>query len=413
MSLLHLRRAVTSAASRKGFASIGILSQGEGILVQQKSTPTTRRQASSSTRMSTSRLSGRDLSAVSKTDEAAATHAFDRKLKRIQRDNAARAQKKWKNDENAVKYDYIQEEIASRLVDRLDDIKRGDGFPLALDLGSGPGYIYRAICADDFILDNDSDEKGPLGGIGGVRKLVQLDSSKEMLNRDEDMPVEGEHRCDSYRLHLDNYEDKEELPFPDDTFDLVISSGSLHWVNQLPRLFREASRVLKPDGCFMFAMIGGNTLPELRASMVMAELEREGGVSPHVGPFVELSDVGALMQRAGFALPTLDVDTFKVGYPDATVLMEHLQRMGENNACVKRRGKLSKDTLLAAACIYDQQFPLEGSEGEIEATMQVIYAIGWKPHDTQPRPLERGTATHKVGELKDVVETHKAGDENK
>jgi NADH dehydrogenase [ubiquinone] 1 alpha subcomplex assembly factor 5 len=104
--------------------------------------------------------------------------------------------------------------------------------------------------------------------------LVQLDSSAEMLFRDEDVPVEGGERSDSYRLVLENYEDEDPLPFPDDTFDLVISSASLHWVNQLPRLFQEVSRVLKPDGCFMFAVVGGNTLPELRASMVMADKER-------------------------------------------------------------------------------------------------------------------------------------------
>lgn len=106
------------------------------------------------------------------------------------------------------------------------------------------------------------------------------------------------------------------------------------------------------------------------------------------------------MQRAGFALPTLDVDTFTVSFPDAFVLMEHLQRMGENNACIKRKGSISKDVLLAAACIYDHMFPLEGSSPQdIEATIQVIYGIGWKPHDTQQKPKHRGTATHKVGEI--------------
>jgi NADH dehydrogenase [ubiquinone] 1 alpha subcomplex assembly factor 5 len=189
------------------------------------------------------------------------------------------------------------------------------------------------------------------------------------------------------------------LPFPDGTFDLVISSLSMQWVNNLPGLFSEVSRVLRPDGCFMFAMVGGATLPELRASMVMAELERDGGVSPHVGPFVQLSDVGALLQRAGFALPTIDVDTVNISFPNAAVLMEHLQRMGENNACIKCRDRTPFDVFLATSCIYDELFALKESQGEIEASVQIIYAIGWTPHQSQQQPLERGSATYRIGEV--------------
>jgi SAM-dependent methyltransferase len=136
----------------------------------------------------------------------------------------------------------------------LDDIK--EGFPLALDIGmqtiyllfyddvrdfynlstsfftyfagAGPGYIHRAICMDDAFHGE--------GGIGGVRKLVQVDSSEEMLHRDEGIPVEGAHRCDSYRMHAD---EEGKLPFPNGTFDLVLSSQSMHWVNDLPGLFKE------------------------------------------------------------------------------------------------------------------------------------------------------------------------------
>jgi NADH dehydrogenase [ubiquinone] 1 alpha subcomplex assembly factor 5 len=260
--------------------------------------------------------------------------------------------------------------------------------------------VHRAICSDD-AFDGE-------GGIGGVRKLVELDSSEEMLHRDEDIPVDGVERCESYRLVGD---EEGKLPFPDGTFDLVISSQAIHWVNDLPGLFKEVKRVLKPDGCFMFSMIGGATLPELRISMTLAELEREGGVSPHVGPFVELSDIGGLMQSAGFSLPTIDIDTVKVSYPDAAVLMEHLQRMGEANASLNRRNYTAKDTFLAATCIYDEMFPLEiddttsnnDGDHEIEASVQIIYAIGWSPHASQQKPLQRGTATHKVGE---IVEKH-------
>jgi NADH dehydrogenase [ubiquinone] 1 alpha subcomplex assembly factor 5 len=334
------------------------------------------------------------------TEASSATHAFDRSVKKLQRDNAARSNNLWRradDDSNdIVTYDYLREEIALRLVDRLDDIRRDEGFPLALDIGAGAGYIHKVICSDEAIQG--------AGGIGGVRKLVQLDSSSEMLHRDEDLALDGKERCDSYRLVAD---EEATLPFPDGTFDLVISSASMHWINNLPKVFSEVRRVLKPDGCFMFAMIGGTTLAELRASMVLAELEREGGVSPHVGPFVEISDVGNLLQRAGFALPTIDTDTLQVAFPNAFVLMEHLQRMGENNAGIKRRDRTPLDTFLATACIYDNAFAVQGldDEVEIEASVQVIYAIGWTPHESQQMPLKRGTATLKVGEM---VEHHKS-----
>lgn len=152
----------------------------------------------------------------------------------------------------------------------------------------------------------------------------------------------------------------------------------------------------------MFSMIGGTTLPELRVSMVLAELEREGGVGAHVGPFVELSDVGSLLQNAGFALPTIDVDTVRISYPNAPVLMEHLQRMGEGNASLRRRHHTGKDVFLAAACIYDEMFSMESDipeETEIEASAQVIFAIGWSPHTSQQKPLERGSASHHMSEV--------------
>jgi len=314
--------------------------------------------------------------------------AFDRSLKTLQRSNIS----------HHTSYDYLKKEIASRLVDRLDDIIRDDGFPLALDIGSGPGHLYREIIKDDGI--------NGAGGIGGVRKLVMLDSCQDMLHRDdqehESLSEEEKARCGSYKLVGD---EEATLPFPDGTFDLVISSSAMHWVNDLPGLWTEIKRVLKPDGCFMFAMVGGATLSELRSSLVLAEMERDGGVSPHVGPFVDFADVGALLTNAGFNLTTIDIDTIKLGFPNAMICMEHLQRMGESNACLSRRPSMSPDTFLASACIYDEMYQLEGQEpheNDVEATVQVIYGIGWTPHESQPKPKERGSATQKIGEV--VVE---------
>ena len=303
-------------------------------------------------------ISSRTLSSDTNTNLA-----FDRSLKTLQRSNIS----------NHKTYDYLKTEVASRLIDRLDDIIREEGFPLALDIGSGPGYLYHEIVKDDGFGDGG-------GGIGGVRKLVMLDSCEEMLHRDdaehENMDKEMKSRCGTYKLVGD---EEGPLAFPDATFDLVVSSTAMHWVNDLPGLLKEVRRVLKPDGCFMFAMVGGATLTELRSSLVLAELERDGGVSPHVGPFVDFSDVGTLLTNAGFKLTTVDIDTIKLGFPNAMVCMEHLQRMGESNACLNRRPAMSADTFLASACIYDEIYQLEGQEpdeNDVEATVQIIYGIG-------------------------------------
>lgn len=349
------------------------------------------------------------LSTIGGSGERSSSLAFDRRLKLLQRSGAARARKKWDEkfehngvgkDDDDVDYDYVRREVALRLVDRLDDINREGGFPLALDIGSGAGYVYRAICADEAIAGD--------GGIGGVRKLVQIDSCEEALRRDEGrLEVEGAERCGTFRVVAD---EEGNLAFPDGTFDLVMSSAAFHWVNDLPHLLKEVKRILKPDGCFMFAMIGGTTLSELRSSLVLSEMEREGGVSTHVGPFVDFSDIGTLLTNAGFTLPTVDIDTIKLAYPNAMVLMEHLQRMGEGNACVNRRERVGLDTFLATSCMYDHMYKLEsgdrdGDDQSIEASVQIIYAIGWTPHESQPKPKERGSATHKVGDVVDVVET--------
>ena len=283
----------------------------------------------------------------------------------------------------------------------MDDIVREEGFPLALDIGSGPGYLHSSINAQ--VDEWHDEEEGTLNrvAIGGIQKLVMMDSSNSMLHRDEDLNSKEDSQTivGSYKM-LSQEENK--LPFPDGTFDLVLSSTALHWVNDLPTLLSEIRRILKPDGCFLWAMVGGATLPELRSSLVLAELEREGGVSPHVGPFIDVADVGSLLTNAGFALPTVDLDTITVGYPNAMVLMEHLQRMGEGNAALSRKAAVSRDTFLSAACMYDSMFPLAGNEegeSDVEASVQVIYAIGWSPHESQQQPKERGSAKHKVGDI--------------
>jgi len=166
---------------------------------------------------------------------------------------------------------------------------------------------------------------------------VQLESSVDMLHRDDDgtgtndrgggEKTEEEQRCGTYRLQGNK---EGPLPFSDGTFDLIISSAALDWVNSHPRLLLEIKRILKLNRCLIFAIVGGtSTLMELRSSFVLAEMEWDGGVSLHVGPFVDFSDVGSLLTNAGLALMTVNMDTILLLYPNAMVFMDHLQRMGE------------------------------------------------------------------------------------
>jgi NADH dehydrogenase [ubiquinone] 1 alpha subcomplex assembly factor 5 len=321
----------------------------------------------------------------------------------------------------AVPYDYLHIEVARRLVDRLDDIRaRPEGFPLALELGTRGDVLYDAIVdVEDYYHPDDdegNDDDEIRVGRGGVVRLVRIDSCMPMLRRDDayrpspssppspSSSLSSSVVCETFELASDSVDGTSPLPFPDDTFDLVMSSMSLQWTNDLPRLLREVERVLRPDGCFLFALPGGNTLPELRSCMVLAELERTGGVSPHVGPYVDPSHVGGLLTGCGFQLPTIDVDDVRVGYPNAMVLMEHLGRMGEGNACSSRRDGVGLGTFLGAACLYGELYPgeeeeEEGEGGGIVASAQVIYGIAWKEHESQQRPDDRGSATRKLTDI--------------
>lgn len=146
--------------------------------------------------------------------------------------------------------------------------------------------------------------------------------------------------------------DEELLPFEENSLDCIIASGSLHWTNDLPGALVQIQRALKPDGVFLGYMLGGDTLFELRTSLMLAEQERHGGLSVHVSPMTESRDVSALLTRAGFTLQTVDTDEVTVHYPGLFELLHDLQDMGESNAVINRRAYLRRDTLLAAAATY-------------------------------------------------------------
>lgn len=171
----------------------------------------------------------------------------------------------------------------------------------------------------------------------------------------------------------------------------------LHWVNDLPGALIQFNRALKPDSPFLGCLFGGDTLFELRTSLQLAEQERWGGFGPHVSPMTDTTDVGNLMNRAGFTLLTIDIDDLIINYPSMFELMEDLKFMGESNAINGRRTHISRDTLIAASEIYKS---LQGNQdGTIPATFQIINVIGWKRSDDQLKPLKRGTATRSMKEL--------------
>jgi SAM-dependent methyltransferase len=186
-------------------------------------------------------------------------------------------------------------------------------------------------------------------------------------------------------------DDTETLPLPPESLDLVVSALALQFVNDLPGVLAQIQRALRPDGLLLAAMLGGDTLTELRQAFAAAEAECEGGVSPRVAPFADLRDVGALLQRAGFALPVTDVDRVVVRYDGALALMADLRRMGATNILLeRRRTPTRRATLLRMAQIYTERFA--DPDGRIRATFDVIWLSGWAPHESQQKPLRPGSA---------------------
>lgn len=173
----------------------------------------------------------------------------------------------------------------------------------------------------------------------------------------------------------------------------------MHWVNDLPSLLSQVNSVLKPDCPFIAAMFGGDTLFELRTSLQLADLERRGGVSPHISPLANVKDIGGLMSKAGFKLLTVDVEDIVVEFPDTFALMSDLQAMGENNAILRRDlSPMTRDVLLATDAIYKALHTEEGHEG-IPATFRLIFMIGWKEGKGQAKPLERGSGQVNIKDI--------------
>jgi SAM-dependent methyltransferase len=183
----------------------------------------------------------------------------------------------------------------------------------------------------------------------------------------------------------------EKLPLEPASVNLVLSPLNLHLTNDTPGVFIQIARALKPDGLFLAAIPGSGTLQELRDVLLATEIEIVGGASPRVIPFPDVRDVGGLLQRAGFALPVIDTESYTVRYDSLFPLMKDLRAMGMANPLAARSRKpLTRAFFLRAAEIYAERY--SDADGRIRATFSVIYASGWAPHASQQKPLKPGSA---------------------
>jgi len=197
--------------------------------------------------------------------------------------------------------------------------------------------------------------------------------------------------------------DPEALPLGAESLDLIVSSLALQFADDLPGLLAQARRALRPDGLFLAALLGGDTLTELRQSFAAAEAETEGGASPRVLPFADVRSLGGLLQRAGFALPVTDVDRVIVRYDNPLGLMAELRAWGATNVLIeRRRAPLRRSTLARALEIYADRFA--DPDGRVRATFEIVWLSGWAPDPGQQQPLRPGSARARLADALGVKE---------
>lgn len=293
---------------------------------------------------------------------------FDREMKRKQRNWAVR-----QPDFQAAQY--LKEEIGWRVADKVFDLTKFN--PLVLDIGCGVGYITPHLIKEN------------------VGKIIQIDISGGM--------VQSSASCDDSEVIVERRNvDEETLDgFNPNQFDLLLTSMSAHWINQLPQWMKKCHEILKPDCPFIGSMLAEDTLYELRCSLQLAELERLGGVSSHISPFVRSQDVGSLLSSAGFDMITLDSDEIEVGYPNMFALMYDLQLMAESHCTYRRNRTIRRDVLMAAEAIYQTMY---SKDGKYPATFKIVSFIGWKPGPNMPKAAKRGSQTVSLKDIGKIVE---------
>jgi SAM-dependent methyltransferase len=285
---------------------------------------------------------------------------FDRLLQRWRRSRAA-----------ALSANFLLDHVAGELADRLSVVLRR--FNVGVDLGTPGDAVRRSL------------RRLGAGMIVGA----------DVIARGKPFVVAEE----------------EALPFRDSSLDFVVSGLALHFANDLPGVLAQIRRALKPDGLFLAAILGGETLTELRQAFAEAESEIEGGASPRVAPFADLRQIGALLQRAGFALPVTDVERVTVRYSSVFDLMHDLRRMGAANTLVaRRRVPLRRTTLMQMADVYARRFA--DADGRIRTTFDIVWLSGWAPHPNQQQPLRPGSAKARLADAlgtREISAGEKAG----
>ncbi len=267
---------------------------------------------------------------------------------------------------------FLLDRVADEFAHRLRLVLRR--FDLAVDLGTPTAAVRTALVSDGAIGTTIAVD--PLMGAARRRSGYDADAATPFL-------------CIAA--------DEEALPFGDSTIDLVVSGLALQVVNDLPGVLVQVRRALKPDGLFLAALLGGDTLTELRQSFAAAESELDGGVSPRVAPFADVREIGALLQRAGFALPVTDVDRITVRYATPFGLLRDLRRMGAANPLVERRRvPLRRATLMRAMEVYAERFA--DPDGKVRATFDIVWLSGWSPHESQQQPLRPGSARRRLAD---------------
>lgn len=268
--------------------------------------------------------------------------------------------------------DFLKRRAAENAADRLSDILRD--FPIAVDLGARTGVFAEAL------IGTPAQRR--------IGTLVEADLSPAMLRGRGGLRVVA---------------DEEALPFADGSLNLVVSLLALHWTNDLVGALTQIRRSLAPDGLFVGAFFGGATLTELRQCLLEAETQVSGGAGLRVSPFADGFDAAGLLQRAGFTLPVADVDRVTVRYDHPLKLLADLRGMGETNALFDRpRTPLSRAVLARAFALYAERF--SDPDGRVRATFEIVTATGWTPHESQQKPLRRGSAKMRLADALGVVE---------
>ena len=263
---------------------------------------------------------------------------------------------------------FLLDHTGANLLSRLDDIKRS--FPITVQLGAR----------------DSGDFSAKAKRMAGADLYVRSDITPALLNTGS--VCAGE----------------EFLPFKAHSLDLILSNLSLHATNDLPGVLIQARHALRPDGLFLAAMLGGETLHELRTSLMQAEIKVTGGASARIMPFADKPQMGDLMQRAGFSLPVIDSDIVTVSYETMFKLMHDLRAMGEASIIADRaKNCMRRDVLMEAEAYYHAHFGEGG--GRIRASFEVIYLIGWAPDASQQQPLKPGSAQTRLADALNTKES--------